>query len=292
MSLNGEIFDKFEYPKEYNTLFFNTNNFTMAAFDISWQGSLFQADKQAELVERIKKVANLYNDIYFAEEKDENTLVFFDHTTITDKIMISSSLLNIPTDATDNAILPLKKHSVSGLEYLCNEVNLFGVQFLIKSDISYTRETKGSLDAVSFVFWGFNSVTDKNPLIRYNVAQFSKKYSRYDKSFELTTPFVSARLLKLWFVIYLYEFVGHYYVKDLEIENTMFWENDQPSDFKEYMIENDPEGANPELMEKAFDVLLLEVDREAKLARDLDDIEIKHTKRSSNMYEDDYSTET
>ena len=42
----------------------------MATIDIAWQGSLFEADKQAELIERIRKVANLYNDIYFGDEKD------------------------------------------------------------------------------------------------------------------------------------------------------------------------------------------------------------------------------
>ena len=259
----------------------------MATIDIAWQGSLFEADKQAELIERIRKVANLYNDIYFGDEKDETTIVFFDHTTLIDKISISSSLLNIPENATDGAILPLKKHPVSRFEYLCDEVKLFGVQFLIKSDPIYTRETKDSLDAVSYIFWGFNSSTDNNPLIKYNLARFSNRYSRDENCLELTSPFVSARHLELWFVIYLYEFVGHYYIKNLTVENTMFWEDNHPSKYKVYLMENDPDGTNPEFMEKAFGMVLKEVERQAKGARDLDEIEIKYAKSSSKMYEED-----
>ncbi|WP_291124950.1 hypothetical protein [Flavobacterium sp. UBA6031] len=209
----------------------------MVSFDISWQGCLFDSEKQAELIERIRKVGQTYNDIYFGDEKDETTLVFFDQTTITGDIEISTSLLNIPENYMAKDIFPLVKHPKSDFTFICNGLKLFGVQFLIKGDPMYSRKDKRCLGTVSYVFWGFNSTTEEKPFVKSNLARLRmNRFSHNNTLYEIQTPYVSSRHLQLWFVIYLYEFVKHYYIKDLEIENTMFWDNDYQSDFKKYLI--------------------------------------------------------
>ena len=258
-------------------------------YDISWQGCLFDLDKQTELIEQVRKIGQIYNDIYFDGDKDETTLSFFDHTTLTGEIEISSSLLNIPENYTNNDIFPLVKHPKSNFSFICTEVRLFGVQFLIKGDPMYTRKDKSCLERVSYVFWGFNSTTEENYFVKSNLAKLHiNRFSDKTTGYEIASPYVSSRLLKIWFVIYLYEFVKHYYIKDLEIDNTMFWDNDYQSNIKKYMIENDPNGSNPEIKEKAFEMILNEVEFYAQKTRKLDELDFEHDKNPASGNKDDF----
>jgi len=263
----------------------------MASYEISWQGSLVDLTKQKELIERVRKVGEIYNDIYFEHEKDETTLIFYDHATIQDEVLISGSMFNIPEDASNEDIFQLKRYSKS--QFACNNVKLFGVQFLIKGDSMYTRKNKNCLETVSYVFWGFNSTTEENSFVKSNLARLSlKKLSENNTQYEITSPFVSSRNLQLWFVIYLYEFVKHYYIKDLVIENTMFWDDDYQSDFKKYLIENDPNGSNPDINEKAFEMILKEVEFIGPIARKMDDDDIEHDENLASSNEENFMLES
>lgn len=264
----------------------------MASYDISWQGCLYDLDKQTELIERVRKVGQIYNEIYFEDEKDETSLSFFDQISITGDIEISTSLLNIPENYMAKDIFPLVKHPKSDFTFICNDLKLFGVQFLIKGDPMYTRKDKSCLETVSYVFWGFNSTTEDNNFVKSNLARLHiNRFSDNTTGYEIRAPYVSSRHLQLWFVIYLYEFVKHYYIKDLVIENTMFWDNDYQSDFKKYLIENDPNGSNPDIKEKAFEMILKEVEFIAPIARKMDDDDIEHDKNSASSNEDDFMLE-
>lgn len=64
------------------------------SYDFYWTGRLYDPEKQKIVVSELNQLAQIYNDIYFGEEKDETTLCFFDHVTLTGQIQISSDLLN------------------------------------------------------------------------------------------------------------------------------------------------------------------------------------------------------
>lgn len=249
----------------------------MATIIVSWSGCLFNAERQKEFTDKLRQLAQVYNDIYFGDDKDETTLSYFDNVTIKGNISISKSLLNIHENFSEDQLYPLRKESE--FRYSCSEIILYGVQFLIKSDINYTRRDKQDLDKLSYVFWGFNSTTKKNPLIKRNIA---KVYSSNENKYELSSPFASARFIHLWFETYLYEFAGYYYFEEFEFENNIFWEDDYLTDFRKFLIENDPEANNPDIKEKAFAMLREEVIRKAKSDRDLDEIELKYRSTSSN----------
>lgn len=178
----------------------------MAIIIVSWSGCLFNAEKQKEFTEKLRLLAQVYNENYFGDDKDETTLSYFDNITIKGNISISDSMFDIHENFSEDQLYPLKKDSK--FRYSCNEIVLYGVQFLIKSDINYTRLDKQDLNNLSYVFWGFNSTTEKNPLIKRNIAEV---YSNKENKYELRSPSASARFIHLWFETYLYEFAAYYY---------------------------------------------------------------------------------
>lgn len=76
----------------------------------------------------------------------------------------------------------------------------------------------------------------------------------------------------------------HIIIEKFEFENNMFWEDDYLTDFRKFLIENDPEANKPDIKEKAFAMLMEEVTRKAKSDRDLDEIELKHRSTSTDIY--------
>lgn len=258
-------------------------------YDIGWQGCLYDNEKQREFLSELNQIAQLYNEIYFAEDKDETTLCFFDNTTLNGNILISTSLLyDIPDNCPDNLILPLKKYPDDKYFFICNEVKLFGLQFKVIGDPCYTRYDKDDLETVSYVFWGFNSTDENKPYVKSNLARVVKSNNsvsdKYD--YKLVSPGVSFRALKPWYVILIYEYVNYYYIKNLVIENCMLWDNSTRSDFTRHLKENDPNGIKDEIKEEALTIILEEIEFQAQKARELDEIEIIHTNSASSSSEE------
>lgn len=253
-------------------------------FDISWQGCLYDNEKQREFLSELNQIAQIYNDVYFAEDKDDTTLCFFDNITLNGNILISSSLLyDISEDCPENLILPLKKIPSEKYYYSCNEVKLYGLQFLVKADPIYTRNDRNDLETVSYVFWGFHSPNEKIPFVRSNIAEVVKCKDPITDGYDykLVSPRLSSRLFKLWYVIHLYEYAEHYYFKKLEIENTMYWDNDDRSGFNKYLLKNDPMANKKDTKEEALKDILAIAENHARIAREMDEDDFKNG-RSNN----------
>jgi len=254
-------------------------------YDISWQGCLYDTEKQREFLVELKQLAQLYNEVYFAEDKDETTLCFFDNITINGNILISKSLLySISEDCPEDLILPLKKNPTEKYYYSCNEVKLYGLQFMIKADPIYTRNDRNNLETVAYVFWGFHSTNEKTPFVRSNIAKVVKCKNPitvgYD--YKLESPALSSRFFKLWYVIHFYEYAEHYYFKKLDIENTMYWNNIDRSNFTKDLQKNDPFANNKEIKEEAFKEILEIAERNARIGREMDEDDFRNCK--SNNY--------
>ena len=257
------------------------------SYDISWQGCLYDSEKQTEFLVELKQLAQLHNEVFFAEDKDETTLCFFDNITIEGNIHISSSLLyDIPKDCPEKLILPLKKIPSEKYYYSCNEVKLYGLQFLVKADPIYTRRDRNDLETVAYVFWGFHSTNEKIAFVRSNLARVVKSKNpiadRYD--YKLVSPGLSSRFFKLWYVIHLYEYAEHYYFKKLDIENTMYWDTDDRSGFNKYLLENDPLATKKDIKETAFKDILEIAEKNARIGREMDEDDFKNGR--SNNYSD------
>lgn len=243
-------------------------------YDICWGGRLYDPIKQKRLTSELNQLAQIYNDIYFGEDKDETTLCFFDQVTLKGQILISSDLLNIPDNYSINDLFPLKSSPIY-YEFLCSEVKVYGIQFRIKGDPCITRLEKSDCELLSYVFWGFNSVTEEIPFVKCNIAKINKLAN---DSYQLVTPWISSRLLKPWFAVYLYEYLDHYYFRNLEIENSMLCDNSFRSNFSKDLMEKDPEANNEEVKNEAFKELLEEISRIGQLCKEIDEIELEHRK--------------
>lgn len=248
-------------------------------YDISWQGCLYEDEKQRDFINELSQLAKIYNEKYFGEDKDDTTLTFFDNITLSGNILISTSLLyDIPKDCPEDLIIPLKKNPNEKYYFSCNQVKLYGLQFLVKADPIYTRKNRNYLETVAYVFWGFNSTIEKKPFVKSNIARVLKCNNPVTDGYEykLESPALSSRFLILWYVIHLYEYAEHYYFKELEIENTMYWGGDPRGGFTKYLLKNDPLANIIEKKMEAFKDILQTVESHAIIGREADDNDIKN----------------
>lgn len=251
------------------------------SYDFYWTGRLYDPEKQKIVISELNQLAQIYNDIYFGEEKDETTLCFFDHVTLTGQIQISSELLNNTENYSAEEHFPLI--GVPGAySFRCSEVKLYGLQFLIKGDPVDIRTEKSNLETLSYVFWGFNSTNEEIPFVKSNIARIIK---HANDRYELVCPGVSFRLLKPWFAALLYEYFKEYYFEQLDYDNPMGYENTKRSNTDELM-NNDLEVNNEIEKQEAFNELLESIKHIAQIDYELDEIEIKDRMRNPPI--DDY----
>lgn len=161
-------------------------------------------------------------------------------------------------------------------------MKLYGLQFMIKADPSYTRNDRNALETVSYVFWGFKSTDEKIPFVKSNNARVVKSENPISDGYDykLDSPFLISRLLQLWYVIHLHEYAEHYYFTKIDIENTMNWDNDIRSSFTKNLQEKDPFANIKEIKEAAFKEILEIAERNARIGREMDEIEFKSNRKN------------
>lgn len=259
----------------------------MNSYEITWQGLLHDRDKQLEFLSLFNQLARSYTEGYFGSLNNGNTYRYFNDEIITGNILVSKSLLNLPDNYMNENIYPLQKTENDSSSYLlCNQVKLLGVQFKFKADVQTTYEEIESLQTIAFIFWKFDNTVEPSPLIKSNIAQLriykptnSGEVSRY----ELSLPSASFEHFRPYICSYLLDFAAHYFFYKLEVENTYDYYQHSVSYIKEFIINNDPQAIKQEVKTKAFEMLKEEFITRAKIAREMDESEIRH-RNSSNNY--------
>lgn len=251
------------------------------SYDFYWTGRLYDPEKQKMVISELNQLAQIYNDIYFGEEKDETTLCFFDHVTLTGQIQISSSLLNNTENYSAEEYFPLI--GVPGAySFQCSDVKLYGLQFLMKGDPVDIRTEKSKLETLSYVFWGFNSTNEESPFVKSNIARIIK---HANDRYELVCPGLCFRLLSPWFATLLYDYFKEYYFEHNEYDNPMGFDN-SISNNTDDLMEKALKVNNEIEKQEAFNELLASIKHIAQIDNDLDEIEIKYNRMRNPTIED------
>lgn len=263
----------------------------MFSYSICWLGRLNDHEKQLEFLSFFNRLALLYTDRYYGKLNDDTTYHYFNEETIKGKIIVSKALLNLPDYCTTEDIVPLYTYpDDSSQRYFCEQIKLLGVQFKFKANVMTTIEQRQLQETIAFVFWGFDSTSKPNPLIKSNIAELNivkSIRSGGDIRYELIPSSVNFEHFKPYICNNLLDFAAHYFFDKLEWEDTNDFYNQGISIVKRFLIDKDPQANKEDVKAEAFKMLEGYFLDWALLSKKMDESEIKSRAGDQEFYEDE-----